>query len=113
MIMLYVCEIVCVCMFGFVYEVEMLCEIGLVCGGSMDNVIVFDEYWILNNDGLCYDDEFVKYKMFDVIGDLYVIGYLLLVLYIVYKLGYGLNNVLLCELFVYEDVYEIVMFDDL
>ena len=64
--------------FGFAHEVEMMRELGLARGGSMDNAIVLDEYRILNNDGLRYEDEFVKHKMLDAIGDLYVVGHPLL-----------------------------------
>ncbi|VVE02566.1 UDP-3-O-(3-hydroxymyristoyl) glucosamine N-acyltransferase [Pandoraea aquatica] len=96
--------------FGFAHEVEMLRELGLARGGSMDNAIVLDEYRILNNDGLRYDDEFVKHKMLDAIGDLYVIGHPLLASYTAYKSGHGLNNQLLRELLA-QDAYEIVTFE--
>ncbi|MEX3526120.1 MAG: UDP-3-O-acyl-N-acetylglucosamine deacetylase [Burkholderia sp.] len=109
----YVREISRARTFGFAHEVEMLRELGLARGGSMDNAIVLDEYRILNNDGLRYDDEFVKHKMLDAIGDLYVIGHPLLASYTAYKSGHGLNNALLRELLAHEDVYEIVTFDDL
>jgi len=92
--------------------VEMMRELGLARGGSMDNAIVLDEYRILNNDGLRYDDEFVKHKMLDAIGDLYVIGHPLLASYTAYKSGHGLNNALLRELLAHEDSYEIVTFED-
>ena len=98
--------------FGFAHEVEMLRELGLARGGSMDNAIVLDEYRILNNDGLRYDDEFVKHKMLDAIGDLYVVGHPLLASYNAYKSGHGLNNQLLRELLAHEDSYEIVTFND-
>jgi len=91
----------------------MMRELGLARGGSMDNAIVLDEYRILNNDGLRYDDEFVKHKMLDAIGDLYVIGHPLLAAYDAYKSGHGLNNALLRELLANEDAYEIVTFDDM
>ena len=84
--------------FGFAHEVEMMRELGLARGGSMDNAIVLDEYRILNNDGLRYDDEFVKHKMLDAIGDLYVVGHPLLASYTAYKGGHALNNMLLREL---------------
>jgi len=108
----YVREIARARTFGFAHEAEMLREIGLARGGSMDNAIVLDEYRILNNDGLRYDDEFVKHKMLDAIGDLYVIGHPLLASYTAYKSGHGLNNALLRELLAHEDAYEIVTFDD-
>jgi UDP-3-O-[3-hydroxymyristoyl] N-acetylglucosamine deacetylase len=90
----------------------MMRELGLARGGSMDNAIVLDEYRILNNDGLRYDDEFVKHKMLDAIGDLYVVGHPLLASYTAYKSGHGLNNALLRELLAHEDSYELVTFDD-
>lgn len=108
----YVREIARARTFGFAHEVEMMRELGLARGGSMDNAIVLDEYRILNNDGLRYDDEFVKHKMLDAIGDLYVIGHPLLASYTAYKSGHGLNNALLRELLAHEDAYEIVTFDD-
>jgi UDP-3-O-[3-hydroxymyristoyl] N-acetylglucosamine deacetylase len=108
----YVREIARARTFGFAHEVEMMRELGLARGGSMDNAIVLDEYRILNNDGLRYDDEFVKHKMLDAIGDLYVIGHPLLASYDAYKSGHGLNNQLLRELLAHEDSYEIVTFDD-
>ncbi len=108
----YVREIARARTFGFAHEVEMMRELGLARGGSMDNAIVLDEYRILNNDGLRYDDEFVKHKMLDAIGDLYVVGHPLLASYTAYKSGHGLNNALLRELLAHEDAYEIVTFDD-
>lgn len=108
----YVREIARARTFGFAHEVEMMRELGLARGGSMDNAIVLDEYRILNNDGLRYDDEFVKHKMLDAIGDLYVIGHPLLASYTAYKSGHGLNNALLRELLAHEQAYEIVTFDD-
>ena len=108
----YVREIARARTFGFAHEVEMMRELGLARGGSMDNAIVLDEYRILNNDGLRYDDEFVKHKMLDAIGDLYVVGHPLLASYDAYKSGHGLNNALLRELLAHEDSYEIVTFDD-
>lgn len=98
--------------FGFAHEVEMMRELGLARGGSMDNAIVLDEYRILNNDGLRYEDEFVKHKMLDAIGDLYVVGHPLLASYAAYKGGHAMNNLLLRELLKHEDAYEIVTFED-
>lgn len=108
----YVREIARARTFGFAHEVEMMRELGLARGGSMDNAIVLDEYRILNNYGLRYDDEFVKHKMLDAIGDLYVVGHPLLAAYTAYKSGHGLNNALLRELLANQDAYEIVSFDD-
>lgn len=90
----------------------MLREMGLARGASMDNAIVLDEYRILNNDALRYDDEFVRHKMLDAIGDLYVVGHPLLASYTAYKSGHGLNNQLLRALLADESAYEIVSFDD-
>lgn len=105
----YIKEIARARTFGFAHEVEALRELGLARGGSMDNAIVLDEYRILNNDGLRYDDEFVKHKMLDAIGDLYVVGRPLLAAYSAYKSGHGLNNQLLRELLA-QQAYEIVEF---
>ncbi|KAG0027154.1 hypothetical protein BGZ81_005830, partial [Podila clonocystis] len=77
----YVREIARARTFGFAHEVETLRQMGLARGGSLDNAIVLDEYRILNNDGLRYSDEFVKHKMLDAIGDLYIAGYPLLAAY--------------------------------
>ncbi|WP_133647366.1 UDP-3-O-acyl-N-acetylglucosamine deacetylase [Paraburkholderia flava] len=109
----YVREIARARTFGYAHEVEMLRELGLARGASMDNAIALDEYRILNNDGLRYDDEFVKHKMLDAIGDLYVVGHPLLASYTAYKSGHGLNNALLRELLAHEDAYEVVTFEDL
>ncbi|TAL56683.1 UDP-3-O-acyl-N-acetylglucosamine deacetylase [Pandoraea sp.] len=106
----YVKEIARARTFGFAHEVEMLRELGLARGGSMDNAIVLDEYRILNNDGLRYDDEFVKHKMLDAIGDLYVVGHPLLASYTAYKSGHALNNALLRELLA-QQAYETVTFE--
>lgn len=108
----YVREISRARTFGFAHEFEQLREIGLARGGSMENAIVLDEYRILNNDGLRYNDEFAKHKMLDAIGDLYVVGHPLLASYTAYKSGHGLNNALLRELLKHEDAYEIVTFAD-
>jgi UDP-3-O-[3-hydroxymyristoyl] N-acetylglucosamine deacetylase len=108
----YVREIARARTFGFAHEVETMRELGLARGGSMDNAIVLDEYRILNNDGLRYDDEFVKHKMLDAIGDLYVVGHPLLASYNAYKGGHAMNNMLLRELLAHEDAYEIVTFED-
>jgi UDP-3-O-[3-hydroxymyristoyl] N-acetylglucosamine deacetylase len=109
----YVREIARARTFGFAHEFEMMRDLGLARGGSLDNAIVLDEYRILNNDGLRYDDEFVKHKMLDAIGDLYVVGHPLLASYTAYKSGHGLNNALLRELLTHEDAWEIVTFEDM
>ncbi|UDG82217.1 UDP-3-O-acyl-N-acetylglucosamine deacetylase [Candidatus Vallotia cooleyia] len=108
----YVREISRARTFGFAHDVEMMRELGLARGGSMENAIVLDEYRVLNNDGLRYENEFVKHKMLDAIGDLYIVGHPLLSTYTAYKSGHSLNNALLRKLLKYEDAYEIVMFSD-
>jgi UDP-3-O-[3-hydroxymyristoyl] N-acetylglucosamine deacetylase len=94
--------------FGFMQDVEMLRGIGLARGGSLENAIVMDEYRILNSDGLRYDDEFVRHKILDAIGDLYLIGHPLLASYEAHKSGHALNNLLLRALLERPDAYEIV-----
>ena len=97
--------------FGFMQDVESLRGMGLARGGSLENAIVMDEYRILNADGLRYDDEFVRHKILDAIGDLYLVGYPLLAAYTAHKSGHALNNDLLRALLAQEDAYEIVSFD--
>ncbi|MES2932010.1 MAG: UDP-3-O-acyl-N-acetylglucosamine deacetylase [Pseudomonadota bacterium] len=99
--------------FGFMQDVENLREMGLARGGSTENVIVMDEYRILNTDGLRYEDEFVRHKILDAIGDLYLIGHPLLASYTAHKSGHGLNNQLLRALLAQPDAYDIVSFDSL
>jgi UDP-3-O-[3-hydroxymyristoyl] N-acetylglucosamine deacetylase len=98
--------------FGFAKDFEVMRSRGLGLGGSMDNAIVVDDHRVLNSDGLRYDDEFVKHKILDAIGDLYVVGRPLLAAYSAYKSGHALNNVLLRALLARPDAYEIVTFDD-
>ena len=98
--------------FGFTKDVEMMRSRGLGLGASMDNAIVVDDRRVLNGDGLRYDDEFVKHKILDAIGDLYVVGHPLLAAYSAYKSGHALNNLLLRELLAHPDAYEYVTFDD-
>jgi UDP-3-O-[3-hydroxymyristoyl] N-acetylglucosamine deacetylase len=97
--------------FGFMQDVESLRGMGLARGGSLENAIVMDEYRILNADGLRYDDEFVRHKILDAIGDLYLVGSPLLASYEAHKSGHGLNNLLLRELLAQPESYEIVTFD--
>ncbi|MBA5688407.1 UDP-3-O-acyl-N-acetylglucosamine deacetylase [Rugamonas apoptosis] len=97
--------------FGFMQDVEMLRGIGLARGGSLENAIVMDEYRILNSDGLRYDDEFVRHKILDAIGDLYLVGHPLLASYEAHKSGHALNNQLLLELLKHPEAYEIVSFE--
>jgi UDP-3-O-[3-hydroxymyristoyl] N-acetylglucosamine deacetylase len=84
--------------FGFMNEVEYLRSHGLALGGTLDNAIVMDEYRVLNADGLRYADEFVKHKVLDAVGDLYLAGHALLGAFTAFKSGHGLNNKLLCTL---------------
>ena len=98
--------------FGFMHEIEYLRSKGLARGGSMDNAIVVDENCILNEDGLRYEDEFVKHKVLDAIGDLYLLGYSLIGAFEAYKSGHALNNALLRELLSQEDAWEIVTFEE-
>ncbi|MDQ1831422.1 UDP-3-O-acyl-N-acetylglucosamine deacetylase [Massilia scottii] len=97
--------------FGFMQDVESLRGMGLARGGSLENAIVMDEYRILNSDGLRYDDEFVRHKILDAIGDLYLVGHPLLAGYEAHKSGHALNNLLLLELLKHPDSYEIVGFE--
>lgn len=98
--------------FGFMQDVEMLRGIGLARGGSLENAIVMDEYRILNADGLRFEDEFVRHKILDAIGDLYLIGHPFLASYTAHKSGHGLNNQLLRALLAQPDAYDVVTFDD-
>ena len=98
--------------FGFTKDVETMRARGLGLGASMDNAIVVDDYRVLNSDGLRYDDEFVKHKILDAIGDLYVAGHALLASYTAFKSGHALNNVLLRALLADSTAYDIVTFED-
>jgi UDP-3-O-[3-hydroxymyristoyl] N-acetylglucosamine deacetylase len=98
--------------FGFSKDVEMMRSRGLSLGGSMDNAIVMDDQRVLNSDGLRYDDEFVKHKILDAIGDLYIAGHPLLASYTAYKSGHALNNKLLRALLADPDAYELYVFED-
>jgi UDP-3-O-[3-hydroxymyristoyl] N-acetylglucosamine deacetylase len=98
--------------FGFTKDVEMMRANGLALGGGLDNAIVMDDYKVLNADGLRYDDEFVKHKILDAIGDLYVVGKPLLASYSALRSGHALNNKLLRELLARTDAWEFVTFAD-
>ncbi|RYF00662.1 MAG: UDP-3-O-acyl-N-acetylglucosamine deacetylase [Comamonadaceae bacterium] len=98
--------------FGFTKDVEMMRASGLALGGGLDNAIVMDDYKVLNADGLRYDDEFVKHKILDAIGDLYVVGKPLLASYSAFRSGHGMNNLLLRELLANEDAWEIATFEN-
>lgn len=98
--------------FGFMHEIEYLRSKGLARGGSVDNAIVVDEYRILNQDGLRYEDEFVKHKVLDAIGDVYLLGYSLIGEFRAHKSGHALNNASLRALIAQTDAWEMVTFDD-
>ncbi len=98
--------------FGFVHEFEYMRSRGLARGGSVENAIVVDDYRILNDGGLRYDDEFVKHKMLDAIGDLYLTGHQLLAEYEGVKSGHALNNRLVRALFEQPECWEWATFDD-
>jgi UDP-3-O-[3-hydroxymyristoyl] N-acetylglucosamine deacetylase len=97
--------------FGFMQEVESMRAQGLALGGSLDNAIVMDDYRVLNADGLRFEDEFVKHKVLDAIGDLYLLGHSLIGAFSGYKSGHALNNALLRELLADEEAWEFVTFD--
>ena len=97
--------------FGFLQDVEALQEAGLARGGSLDNAIVMDDFRVINDDGLRYGDEFVKHKILDAIGDLYLLGCPLIGSFCAHKSGHGLNNRLLRELNERQDCWETVTFD--
>lgn len=98
--------------FGFMHEIEYLRSQGLARGGSVDNAIVVDEYRILNEDGLRYEDEFVKHKVLDAIGDLYLLGNSLIGEYRAYKSGHALNNAVLRALIAQSDAWEVVTYEE-
>lgn len=98
--------------FGFMRDIEALRKRNLALGGSMDNAIVVDNYRILNEDGLRYSDEFVKHKILDAIGDLYLLGHSLIGAFTGYKSGHALNNQLLRALLKNKDAWESVTFTD-
>ncbi len=98
--------------FGFTKDVEMMRANGLALGGGLDNAIVMDDYKVLNAGGLRYDDEFVKHKILDAMGDLYILGKPLLAGYSAFRSGHGLNNKLLRELQAHPEAWEVVTFED-
>lgn len=108
----YVREVARARTFGFMQEVEWLRENGLALGGGLENAIVLDEFRVLNGDGLRYGDEFVKHKILDAIGDLYLIGHPLLASFTAHKSGHGLNNVLARALLDQRDAWEFVTFPE-
>lgn len=98
--------------FGFTKDVEMMRANGLALGGGLDNAIVMDDYKVLNAGGLRYDDEFVKHKILDAMGDLYLLGKPLLASYSAFRSGHALNNLLLRELLNHREAWDEVTFDD-
>lgn len=98
--------------FGFMKDIEKLRENNLALGGSMDNAIVVDDYRVLNEDGLRYEDEFVRHKVLDAIGDLYLLGHSLIGAFSGHKSGHEVNNKLLRKLLAQEDAWELVSFED-
>lgn len=98
--------------FGFMNQIEQLRANNLALGGSLDNAVVVDDYRILNEDGLRYIDEFVKHKILDSIGDLYLLGHSLIGAFSGHKSGHALNNELLRALLAQEDAWEEVTFED-
>ncbi|MCL5261487.1 MAG: UDP-3-O-acyl-N-acetylglucosamine deacetylase [Gammaproteobacteria bacterium] len=98
--------------FGFLSDFEVLQANNLALGCSLDNVLVVDDYRVINEDGLRYNDEFVKHKILDVMGDLYLLGCNIIGSFAGYKSGHALNNLLLKTLLTTEDAWEIVTFDD-
>ena len=98
--------------FGFTKDVETMRATGLGMGGGLDNAIVMDDYKVLNSDGLRYDDEFVKHKILDAMGDLFLLGKPLLASYCAFRSGHAMNNKLLRELLSQPDSYETVTFQD-
>ena len=98
--------------FGFTKDVEMMRSHGLARGGGLDNAIVMDDYKVLNSGGLRYDDEFVKHKILDAMGDLFLLGRPLLAAYSAFRSGHAMNNLLLRELLSRRDAWEEVTFEN-
>lgn len=98
--------------FGFTKDIEYMRSQNLALGGSVKNAIVVDDYGVLNEDGLRYDDEFVKHKILDAVGDLYLLGHSLIGEFVGYKSGHGLNNLLLRELIAQPQSWEFIEFLD-
>jgi len=98
--------------FGFMKDIEAMRDLNLALGGSLDNAIVLDNYRVVNEDGLRYEDEFVKHKILDAIGDLYLMGGPIIGAYYAYKSGHGLNNQLLRALIADTSAWETVSFED-
>lgn len=98
--------------FGFLSEYEYIRQNNLALGVSLDNTIVLDEYKVINKDGLRYEDEFVKHKILDAVGDLYLLGYPMIGAFSGYKSGHALNSRLLEKFLNYPDAWEIVTFEN-
>jgi len=98
--------------FGFLRDIEALRQQNLALGGSMDNAVVVDDYRVLNDEGLRYEDEFVRHKILDAIGDLYLLGHSLIGAFRGYKSGHALNNRLLRALVAEQSAWEEVTFED-
>ncbi len=98
--------------FGFMQDVESMRAQGLALGGSLDNAIVMDEYRVLNADGLRFEDEFVKHKVLDAIGDLYLLGHAVIGAFSGFKSGHALNNALLRAVLADAEAWEFVTFDN-
>jgi len=98
--------------FGFTRDVEMMRANGLALGGGLDNVIVMDDVKVLNADGLRFNDEFVKHKILDAMGDLYLLGKPMLASYTAYRSGHAMNNQLLRALLAQPEAFEVVSFED-
>ena len=107
----YVREVARARTFGFMQDVEAMRSQGLALGGSLENAIVMDEYRVLNADGLRYGDEFVKHKVLDAVGDLYLLGHPLLGAFSAHKSGHALNNKLLRALLADRTAWEMVTFE--
>ena len=109
----YVKEIARARTFGFMQDVESMRAQGLGLGGSLDNAVVMDEFRVLNSDGLRYDDEFVKHKVLDAIGDLYLLGHPVIGAFSAHKSGHALNNKLARALLADKPAWELVSFERL
>ena len=106
----YVKEVARARTFGFMQDLEAMREAGLGLGGSLQNAVVLDEYRVLNSEGLRYDNEFVKHKVLDAIGDLYLLGHPMIGQYAAFKSGHGLNNAVARALLARSDAFELVSF---
>jgi UDP-3-O-[3-hydroxymyristoyl] N-acetylglucosamine deacetylase len=107
----YVKEVARARTFGFIQDVEAMRDSGLALGGSLENAVVVDEYRVLNVEGLRYSDEFVKHKLLDAIGDLYLIGHPLIGYFSAHKSGHALNNRLVRATLASKDAWECVTFE--